>query len=50
MMMLVDLCTCLPAHVKPENEEKLAAVTETLGGHLKPSQKNLINYIVERVK
>lgn len=48
--MLSDLCACLPARVKPENEEKLAAVTETLGGHLKPSQKKLLNYIVEHVK
>lgn len=48
--MLGDLCTCLPARVKPENEEKLTAVTETLGGHLKPSQKKLLNYIVEHIK
>lgn len=48
--MLGDLCACLPARVKPENEEKLTAVTETLGGHLKPSQKKLLNHIVEHIK
>ena len=48
--LLGDLCTCLPARVKPENEEKLAAIVETLGGHLKSSQKKLLNYIVEHIK
>ena len=48
--MLGDLCACLPGRVKPENEEKMAAVAEALGGHLKPSQKKLLNYIVEHVK
>ena len=48
--MLGDLCACLPARVKPENEEKLATVADTLGGHLKSSQKKLLNYIVEHIK
>lgn len=48
--MLGDLCSCLPARVKPENEEMLAKVVEVLGGHLNPSQNKLLNYIVERAK
>ena len=48
--MLRDLSFCLSARVKPENEEKIARAEEALGGHLSPSQKKLLNYLVEQVK
>lgn len=48
--MLHDLAICLPARVKPENEERLTRVVEVLGGHMSASQKKLLNYIVEHIK
>lgn len=45
--MVGDLSGCLSAKVRPENAEKLARLTEALGGTPGAKTKKLLNYIVE---